>query len=198
MNEQKWREYMNRIKQDGTEAHHPPNEDIIRLVFTKYLPAYQCREILEVAAGAGVDMDYFHKHWYMYKVTGIDNNPSNIRHAQEKFGLTILYMDMHNLEFDDETFDGILSIQTFEHALSPYIVASEMCRVLRPGGRLLLDTCDPNDDAMWQPWHPSLLYPRQLIKLFDLVGFDLVKDLSRKHRTQIIFEKRTLTFKEGM
>ncbi|GAH63971.1 unnamed protein product, partial [marine sediment metagenome] len=79
-----------------------------------------------------------------------------------------------------------------EHALSPYIVASEMCRVLKPGGRLLLDTCDANDDAMWQPWHPSLLYPKQLIKLFDLVGFDLVKDLSRRHRTQIIFEKRAL------
>jgi ubiquinone/menaquinone biosynthesis C-methylase UbiE len=187
MNEQRWRRYLEAIKQDKVEA-HPPNDDIIRLIFTRYLPVEGYPNILEVAAGAGVDMAYLKN--LGYTVTGIDINPDNIKYGKEKLGLTILNMDMHTLQFPDNLFDGILSIQTFEHSLSPYIVASEMCRVLRPKGRLLLDTCDANDDAMWQPWHPSLLYPRQIIKLFDIIGFDLVRDLSRRHRTQIIFEKR--------
>jgi len=189
MKERQWYKYLNRIKQDRVEI-HPPNEDIIRLIFTKYLPVEEYPRILEVAAGAGVDMVLLREHGY--EVTGIDLNSDNTVYAMKNFNIEVLLQDMHCLKFPRNSFDGIFSIQTFEHALSPYIVASEMCRVLRRGGRLLLDTCDPNDDAMWQPWHPSLLYPRQLIKLFDLVGFDLVKDLSRKHRTQIIFEKKTL------
>jgi len=185
VNKEKWQKYLDIVKQEKIE-NHEPNYDIIKL-FSRYMPPESHAKILEVAAGAGVDMTVLRKEGY--NVEGIDINPENIRYAQENFGISIHHQDMHDLKFPPLSFDGILSIQTFEHSLSPFIVASEMYRVLRHRGRVFLDTCDPDDDAMWGIWHPSLLHPRQIIKLFNMLKFNLVEDLSRKHRTQIVFEK---------
>jgi len=180
-----WEYYLGKTLQHGKLEDHPPNHDIISL-FSSYLPLSKYKKILEIGAGAGVDMDVLVKMGYV--VSGIDLLDVNIEYAKNFVGVQIDKIDMHNIESADETFDGILTIQTFEHALSPFIVASEMYRVLRCEGRVFLDTPDANDESMYQLWHPSILHPKQLIKLFTNVGFTLVKDLSRKHRTQIVFE----------
>ena len=181
-----WRLYLNKVLQHDKLEDHPPNYDILAL-FCKYLPPDKYGKILEIGAGAGQDMNIL--SFWEYKVDGIDMLDVNIEYAKKHFGLEIHKMDMHNLEFKDGEFDGILTIQTFEHALSPFIVASEMHRVLRHGGRVFLDTPDANDEGMRQIWHPSLLYPMQIIGLFKNLGFKVVEDLSHKHRTQIVFEK---------
>lgn len=165
---------------------HEPNYDIIE-IFMKYLPPIDYPNILDLGAGAGIDMKVLSEKGYF--VSGIGFGKENLEYAKNKYGIKIYEMDMHDLAFPDQTFDGIFSIQTFEHSLSPFIVASEVSRVLRVRGRVLIDTPDPDDEAMWSKHHPGLLYPKQLKLLFSLVELETVKDLSRKHRTQIIFEK---------
>lgn len=46
--------------------------------------------------------------------------------------------DLHALPIGDQTFDAVLCTQTLEHTKEPKIVLSELARVLRPGGPLLL------------------------------------------------------------
>lgn len=41
------------------------------------------------------------------------------------------------LPFADATFDGVLSLAVLEHVRNPFASAKEICRVLKPGGRLL-------------------------------------------------------------
>lgn len=173
------------LQEDKLEVHEP-NYEIIE-TFIKYLPPRTYPEILDLGAGAGIDMKVLSEKGY--SVTGIGFGDENIKYAKEQFGIFILGMDMHQLRFPDHAFDGIFSIQTFEHSLSPFIVASEISRILKSGGRVLIDTPDPDDEAMWSLNHPTLLYPIQLKRLFSLVSLETVIDLSRKHRTQIIFEK---------
>ena len=48
--------------------------------------------------------------------------------------------DAHGLPFEDEKFDIILCTEVLEHLHSPEIAVSEMKRVLRPGGKLILTT----------------------------------------------------------
>lgn len=186
MNEEMWQKYIDIVMKDQKVESHEPNYGIIE-TFSQYIPKEIYSNILEIAAGAGVDMALLRDKGYT--VEGIDLHRLNIAYALEHFGLHIKQQDMHELKFPSCSFDGILSIQTFEHALSPFIAASEMCRVLKYKGRIFLDTCDPNDDAMWGMCHPMILYPRQIIKLFERLKVNLVADLSREHRTQIVFEK---------
>lgn len=49
-------------------------------------------------------------------------------------------MDLQYIEFSYDTFDKITCISTIEHVLDDAKAMSEMVRVLRPGGRLLLTT----------------------------------------------------------
>jgi SAM-dependent methyltransferase len=43
------------------------------------------------------------------------------------------------IPFDDNTFDGAISIAVLEHVDNPFICAKEIMRVVRPGGKILLD-----------------------------------------------------------
>jgi SAM-dependent methyltransferase len=44
-----------------------------------------------------------------------------------------------DLPFEDEQFDYIMCIAVLEHTLRPWEAARELCRVLRPGGKILVD-----------------------------------------------------------
>jgi SAM-dependent methyltransferase len=43
------------------------------------------------------------------------------------------------LPFDDDAFDGIICLAVLEHVPDPFAVAAEMARVVRPGGRMVID-----------------------------------------------------------
>jgi ubiquinone/menaquinone biosynthesis C-methylase UbiE len=47
-------------------------------------------------------------------------------------------MNAEDLRFEDDTFDCVLSFNTFEHFLRPSVVLAEMHRVLKPGGSVVL------------------------------------------------------------
>ncbi len=46
--------------------------------------------------------------------------------------------DGHCLPFPDNTFDIIISTEVIEHTKWPWIIFAELCRVLKPGGKLLI------------------------------------------------------------
>lgn len=52
-------------------------------------------------------------------------------------------MDANHLEFDDESFQTVVSTEMLEHDPSPWLTFQEVYRVLKPGGRLLLTTRGP-------------------------------------------------------
>lgn len=57
--------------------------------------------------------------------------------------------DAHHLPFADETFDAVVTFNTFEHLRDPKCAASEIHRVLKTGGKLILHT------AFLQPVHEA-------------------------------------------
>ena len=44
--------------------------------------------------------------------------------------------DIHDLKFDDETFDGVVCWSILEHVPNPQKAISELYRVLKPGGQI--------------------------------------------------------------
>jgi SAM-dependent methyltransferase len=55
------------------------------------------------------------------------------------------------LPFADDSFDAVVSLEGIEHLLSPARCLAEFCRVLRPGGRLVLTA--PNVNNVQSRWH---------------------------------------------
>ncbi|MFZ5448830.1 MAG: class I SAM-dependent methyltransferase [Thermodesulfobacteriota bacterium] len=65
-----------------------------------------------------------------------------------------------NLPFQDESFDFVMSFTVLEHIIHPEMALSEMVRVLRKGGRLVVG-------AAWRvpPWRPLALEKRPFANL---------------------------------
>ena len=64
-----------------------------------------------------------------------------INQIQIDFGLNVkgVYGDACNLPFDDETFDVVMSYEFFEHVTDIDLAMKEQIRVLRSGGRLVIE-----------------------------------------------------------
>jgi SAM-dependent methyltransferase len=68
------------------------------------------------------------------------------------FRNTDVVADAHALPFDDATFDAAIVMNAFEHYRDPGKVASELFRVLKPGGRLHVRTAflRPLHERSWR------------------------------------------------
>lgn len=68
------------------------------------------------------------------------------------FRHTDVIADAHELPFAAETFEGIVCMNAFEHYYDPLKVASELHRVLKPGGWLVVRTAFLQPEHEY-PWH---------------------------------------------
>jgi len=67
-------------------------------------------------------------------ITGVDANPNASEVAETD---RVLHMKGESLEFDNESFDVVLSVHALEHIPPLDQAVAEMARVLKPGGRAL-------------------------------------------------------------
>jgi ubiquinone/menaquinone biosynthesis C-methylase UbiE len=73
-------------------------------------------------------------------VTGIDINPSFAKITKYRLNdAEIIIADVENLPFKPESFDGIITIETFLHFPRPLESLKEMNRVLEPKGTLIMN-----------------------------------------------------------
>ena len=68
------------------------------------------------------------------------------------FRNTDVIADAHELPFISECFDGIVCMNAFEHYSEPKKVASELLRVLKPGGWIVVQTAFLQPEHEY-PWH---------------------------------------------
>jgi ubiquinone/menaquinone biosynthesis C-methylase UbiE len=67
-------------------------------------------------------------------------------------GSNFMCADALHLPFLDETFDLVVSLGVIEHVSDHSRMVSEMARVLRPGGRLMIYTTSRRDRWTWHWW----------------------------------------------
>jgi len=105
----------------------------------RFLKPGKGEKILDVASGNGFYSEKMAKRGA--NVTGIDMDPVRIEHANTFHNANGVVYDLGNAEdlpYPDASFDKVVSVCALEHFNDPQKAVSEMGRVLKPGGTLVL------------------------------------------------------------
>lgn len=99
--------------------------------------------ILFLALGTGLDITFFPQG---KTITAIDISPKMLEQAQGRIDqynaeggeLTAHLMDVHNMAFEEQSFDQIFTSCTFCSVPRPIDALASLRRVLKPGGKLFM------------------------------------------------------------
>jgi SAM-dependent methyltransferase len=134
--------------------------------------------VLDVGAGQGDDVLYLLRRGL--DAMGLEPNPAAVDAAQRR-GLPVVKGTLDSTDLPPGTYDTIVLNQVFEHLPDPHRSLGRVARLLRPGGRVVLFTPNPeglparvfgNEWAHWHaPYHLYLYGPRQLRRVVRSAGF---------------------------
>jgi SAM-dependent methyltransferase len=108
--------------------------------------------ILDVGCGLGLYIDRFRA--YSEHVYGVDIDPDKVRQVRERWP-QVAEGSAERLPYPDRFFDIVLSNEVLEHVQDDRAAVAEACRVLKPGGHLVIYT--PN---RWYPFETHGFYWR--------------------------------------
>ncbi len=97
--------------------------------------------VLEVGVGTGINAALYPSDC---SVTGVDFSSSMLEKARERVArkgvrnVRLLRMDAADMKFADDSFDIVYAPYVISVVPDPVAVVREMCRVCRPGGRIVL------------------------------------------------------------
>ena len=136
----KWHEQMRSA--DGSESplQHPWYESVYR-----ELRNYPGGRLLEVGCGRGGFAIWLAKNAPQFSIVALDFSGAAIAigkasAAVQQVNVEFVQGDAEALQFADGTFDVVISCECMEHVPHPPVMARELARVLKPGGRFLLTT----------------------------------------------------------
>ncbi len=108
--------------------------------------------VLDVGCNAGARLEQLRREFGTVG-TGLDYSPKTIALGTQAFpNLTLHVGDAEQLPFPDQSFDAVISFETFEHLPNPMVALSEMNRVLKPGGRMLVYAISRQNLFTWHWW----------------------------------------------
>jgi cyclopropane fatty-acyl-phospholipid synthase-like methyltransferase len=136
--------------------------------------------ILEIGCGIGSIVSELKGQGY--DITGTDISSQAIEYGLKKYGdIKLQVQPAEDLQFDDRTFDVVMSFDLFEHITRVDRHISEVYRVLKEGGSYLFQTPNKYSNVIfetlyhkslkWRRAHPSLHTPGQLKRRLARHGF---------------------------
>jgi MPBQ/MSBQ methyltransferase len=152
--------------------------------------------VLDVGCGFGGSSRILAKD-YGFEATGITISPKQVKRAQELTpeGVNAQFKvdDALNLSFPDNSFDVVWSIEAGPHMPDKAKYASEMMRVLKPGGILVVADWNQRDDRQ-KPlnfWEKPVM--RQLLDQWSHPSFSSIEGFSEQIAETGLVEGEVIT-----
>lgn len=113
--------------------------------------------VLEVGVGTGQSLPLYPRD---VRVVGIDLSPQMLEKARARVarhGLrqveALMEMDATQMTFSDASFDAVIAMYIISVVPDPEQVMTEMCRVCRPGGRIVVVNHFHTPSRIMRVWH---------------------------------------------
>ncbi len=140
------------------EEHFPSTIDPriyhVKLI-REHLGDLRSKRVLDVGCGKGRFARIFHQQEPDAEIWGLDISEEMLRHVPPE--IRTRAGSMTDLPFESEWFDGAYATESLEHAVEIDRAVSEMCRVVKPGGRIAI--IDKNAEQWgrletpeWEKW----------------------------------------------
>ena len=98
------------------------------------------------------------------RIEGVDASPSMLLRAclnldRARIEARLQLRDLKDLPFEDDAFEAVISAHVLERLLDPFAGLSEMARVLKPGGPLVIAviSCSMPDRLLRVKWRHGLV-----------------------------------------
>jgi len=150
------------------------------------------RSILDVGSGAGQIAGHLLKYADPEaKVTCTDLSQPMLRRARARLKSSrpdFVTADLACLPFADNSFDCVTCGYVLEHLANPEPGLSEMARVLKPGGRLLLLTTEDSFSGAWTSrlWYCRTYNRKDLLSVCESLGLKCKQEIwfTRMHKAK--------------
>jgi 2-polyprenyl-3-methyl-5-hydroxy-6-metoxy-1,4-benzoquinol methylase len=169
----------NKNVKDLTEYYKSLSDFNKRKEFSKFIVNLEGKKILDVGCAAG-----FQSAWFKTQgldVTGIDLSEKMVEHAKKE-GINAILMDMEEITFNENSFDGIWAIASLLHLKKDILpnVISSFSSILKKNGILMIgvkegtgeeyrtDKQNPNTKRYFSYWKDQELL-NLLGKKFSLI-----------------------------
>jgi ubiquinone/menaquinone biosynthesis C-methylase UbiE len=126
--------------------------------------------VLDVGCGLGFDVDRVAESvGPQGEAVGLDLSQSFVdaatsRNSARSSRARFVVGDAHQMAFDDESFDACRVDRSLQHLENPQRVVSEMCRVLRRGGRIVCAEPDWGTFTIASPDRPKV---RRIVEVWS-------------------------------
>lgn len=145
--------------------------------------------VIDIGCGEGITLESLSQTFPDKYILGLDPLEENLSICAHH-NLKIAGGDVYNLPFGNGCFDCVLLLEVIEHLLSPDAAISEILRILKPKGRLIL--IFPNDkmfkiarmmmgkfkEANYDPGHLKQWTPEDIRILLSRNGFEILKQIN--------------------
>lgn len=137
---------------------HVGKRAIVYSLLDKYLPpdTGRPRNALDLGCGTGLNLDHL-SHYA--RPTGTDFSEEALAFCRERGHASLAKADAAELPFPDNYFDIITALDVIEHLDDDHAAFTELKRVLRPGGLLVVSV--PAYKALWTYWDDILGHRRR-------------------------------------
>jgi SAM-dependent methyltransferase len=151
------------------------------LLYLRHLFAYEFAKkiipenskVLEIGCGEGYGAAYLANNRPTLNIVAIDVDKGSISHAEDKYSqenCIYRHYDGHKIPYQESTFDAAICFQVIEHIDDDQKFVSEIYRILKPNGILIMTT--PNKiyrlkpgQKPWNLYHIREYYPVELFQL---------------------------------
>ena len=115
-------------------------------------------DLLDCGCGTGPMISLLYEKDPSKHYTGIDITPKMIEVAKAKDlpGVDWVVGDCENLPFEEASFDAVICSNSFHHYPNPQAFFHSVKRVLRPGGRLILQDYTAPKPLLWLMNHTEM------------------------------------------